>query len=1012
MTSTMKMAESQTNQADSPDGQGGSDASYSNDELTRMLAAFTVGEAEPNGSDVVEDDAALADSLLMQQGNSGIPDPHIPAHNPPRPSMDSIAIRTSNAPAQKPATRPAARRAVVIPGVQPKSAEAEPALEDSQKLNQYDTTADDSSVQEIQPEAVDAELETKRKLRLRNLISEARQTLNEEASESDSMAIEASRFNIKWEKALRQSKKNTDKLCDVITDLGALEDGRSVRMLTSFAHAKQKRVRFATAKALRNIGTPDALNVLLSLLKDPKPEVARAAMIGLVRSANGTTLPPILAYGVTNPSARAGVLRELTRIESPDSVREQLFELAHNDGDELGIIALQGAGRLSDSDSISRIAPFVKHHSPEFRKASLEALIRTKNQQVVRFLNQALNDEDEDVRSVAASGLSQWGSSNTSDRLLKLLRDPSADVRRNAAKSLKDKMKPESAKHVIPVLQKEDDVGILVLLLEALGRSGAKEVSRYIYPFTRRPEHEVRITALSALTKLKDKRAQPALLRLLDDEDPQIRQKAADGVAIKGNKAAIQKLESLLKDDRDVTVRSAAARALGAIGNSAAQPALAQAMYDESTVRCQSVVALKRIGNKSAIPILLERLRDSAPEVRYNAVKALGEFEAKKESEDALRDMIEDPDEMVQRAVHKTLKGFGISISSDLMKRRADNVARKVRSVLPDWKIVVGSLLVVCLGAGGWFGRKALGLTFEKPMLVLEVTDAAISPDGEHVVLLRARGVMDLWSAKTGKLVTRYAPETVPNGILFPVDSNVVHLLGNGSDQVWDLNADSRPQPGSFNFDGLQRVLVSNHDRSAVITASGANGAMPFLWDGERKVTNVKLHPQFNLARTLSPDGTTLGAVNQFNEIGLFALATGEKTASIKLSLADRPGTVTALGYSPDAKKMALGFSYGEVSILDLTTGELNTLKDKGTRVTQLHWMPGQLIAVHASEVTFLPDEGDPETIDISLTNIDRVSVAANSESMLLGDTEARDVIIVDIGTKQVRWTLEGVSEQ
>lgn len=858
----------------------------------------------------------------------------------------------------------------------------------------------------------DDQLQTERRQRLRRLVASARKVLNEQATETQTTAVEPARFEIKWEKALRQSRTDKDSLCSKIAELGELDDPRSVRMLTHFAQAKQKRVRFETAKALRNVGTSDALNLLLSLLKDPKPKVARAAMIGLVRNVNAITLDSILAYGVTGPTARAGLLRELQRLDSPGTVRELLFDSAGNDDGEIGVLALQAAGRLAGTSDVSRIAAFANHHSAEFRRVALEELIRTKNQQVVRFLNQSLSDDDDQVRAIAAAGLSRWSTKNSGDRLLKLIGDPSGEVRRSAARSLRDNMKPAFAKQLLPALQTEQDTNVLVLLIDAVGRSGASGISKDIYPFTRRPGTEVRIAALTALTRLKDKRAQPALVRLLSDSNAFIRQKAVDGLGIKGNTTALDELEQVLKGDREPAVRAAAARAMGTIESVDAERSLSEAMDDESTVRCQAVIALKRIGSLSAVPILLDRLRDSAPEVRYNAVVALGALDARDASRDVLRGMLEDSDEMVQRAVHKTLTEFGVSVSSDLMKRRFQRVARKVKGRLPSLPIVGGITLTVCLVFGVFFARQSLGLTYEKPLLVLDVTDAAISPDGRHVVLVRSRGVLDLWSVQTGKLLTRFAPETAPNGILFPLDSQKVHLLGNGTDRVWDFERETLPQSGTLSFPGVQRVLLTNHDRSTVLTATGPAGT-PLLWDKQRQPASVRLSPEYNLGRAISPDGKQLAGINKFNEIGLFSLPSGKKEAGIRLNLNDRPGTVTSLAFSPDARAIAIGFSFGEVSVLDLGTGELRTLTDKGSRVTRLNWLPDQLVAVHESEVSFFANgEQRSETIAIELNNIDKVSITADGATMLLGDTESRDVVIVDNRTRQVRWTFEGVDNE
>jgi hypothetical protein len=113
----------------------------------------------------------------------------------------------------------------------------------------------------------------------------------------------------------------------------------------------------------------------------------------------------------------------------------------------------------------------------------------------------------------------------------------------------------------------------------------------------------------------------------LDDENPNIRSKAAKLLGEIKYEAAIPGLVKLLEDE-DFNVRSSAASALGAIKSEAAIPALIKSLEDEdSEVRSKAAFALGEIKYEAAIPGLIKLLEDDNSDVRSTAVKILGGIE-------------------------------------------------------------------------------------------------------------------------------------------------------------------------------------------------------------------------------------------------------------------------------------------------------------------------------------------------------------------------------------------------
>jgi len=138
---------------------------------------------------------------------------------------------------------------------------------------------------------------------------------------------------------------------------------------------------------------------------------------------------------------------------------------------------------------------------------------------------------------------------------------------------------------------------------------------------------DVRLRAAVALRKLG---AKDALHDLLSFSDPEIKGMAVTGLAKIGNKESLQDVARLLQDE-DLEVRR---RAAGFMGEVASKEAcnealvwLAEALQDkESAVRCEALKSLGKIKAEEACDLTLQALQDPEWQVRYTAVTTLGEI--------------------------------------------------------------------------------------------------------------------------------------------------------------------------------------------------------------------------------------------------------------------------------------------------------------------------------------------------------------------------------------------------
>lgn len=141
----------------------------------------------------------------------------------------------------------------------------------------------------------------------------------------------------------------------------------------------------------------------------------------------------------------------------------------------------------------------------------------------------------------------------------------------------------------------------------------------------------LRMSAITALEDIRDKRAVPVLIDTLSDRQKYVRPVAARALGKIGDKQAIPALISTLTNDEIAMARGYAACALGNLKAQEAVTTLMKSLLrDESGgVRWSAATALGQIGDKEATSALLSALKDKEQTVRVAAAGALYLLEPK-----------------------------------------------------------------------------------------------------------------------------------------------------------------------------------------------------------------------------------------------------------------------------------------------------------------------------------------------------------------------------------------------
>jgi HEAT repeat protein len=310
------------------------------------------------------------------------------------------------------------------------------------------------------------------------------------------------------------------------------------------------------------------------------------------------------------------------------------------------------AGREASRSSVPALIAKLKDGDPAVRARAIGDIRQIENygakEPALAPVLAALKDEDSTVRAEAAEALPAFRDNvRVLKALVGALRDPSADVRRQAALALvfvgsdggEVTPDPRVMEPLTGALSDEDprvrEAAATSLdttfgtysepgLLDPTVRSRAVDA---LVARLRDDSPQVRIAAASALDPARDPRAVEPLIASLRDREPKVRAAAALGVSRPGDPRAVNPLIAALRD-RDADVRASAVIGLYSVysvgGPQPVAPVVAALGDNEPRVRDWAANILGEMKEKSAVKPLLTALQEPEPRARASAALTLG----------------------------------------------------------------------------------------------------------------------------------------------------------------------------------------------------------------------------------------------------------------------------------------------------------------------------------------------------------------------------------------------------
>lgn len=458
--------------------------------------------------------------------------------------------------------------------------------------------------------------------------------------------------------------------------LGKFGDPRAIDPLIAALNRKGNStafVRKCAADALGKFKTPRTIDSLIAALKDPNRDVqshvagalreigtplAVDALIDAMRAKLASTPKPSILDGGDFES-------ELRRITNPQAVDPLLVALKDFRTTRVREIAALALGNIKDPRAIDPLVEALKDEQEDVRAKAAEALGKIKNPRAVDPLIAALKDESWDVRGNVVVALRQIGVPSVwepwitavGDSLIFTLENEKSIALLSAAIAARKIKDPRTVGPLISLLQ---DDRVRNWAIEALGEiKDPRAVDPLIF-WLKDPRRFSDSYAARALGKIGDLRAVDALIAARRNEKdiyPLAAHLSSSDAALMGFKSPemVNSMIAALKSGNE-EVQKTAARVLGNIGDSRGVDPLISVLKESKSdaVRFYAAFALGRIGDPRAVDALSEALRDKESDVRGIAAQGLAKIRSPR-AVDLLISALKDEKDEVQEVAASTL---------------------------------------------------------------------------------------------------------------------------------------------------------------------------------------------------------------------------------------------------------------------------------------------------------------------------------------------------------------------
>ena len=418
------------------------------------------------------------------------------------------------------------------------------------------------------------------------------------------------------------------------------KDARAGETLYKQLLGKRDAVASAAIEALDELGDD---GTRIKALKDEKVSTDRQLQLArdLGRSKDAKTSVAGHAFLAANAPEReaARSISQLAAASSPEA-RQAAEDFLTDKIDWRRAAAAQGLATRNDPASIPAISAALKKHSGDeeleqagyaimlsqplstifeqtsardnftqrfaYRALGARAAQEKAGKKVFDTLQKGSSSSDPLIRGASARALGALASPESAKILEGLVKDKSADVRRDVAIAIGEL---ESGQLIDPLVAYLDDKSpaVVAASIDSLGKRKEALAWERIKAYAESKDPLIRAAALRGLARLTSRSDEQTVQEVIgtlsgavNDKNPEVRKRAIEQLGTFKHELAVLSIAAQLQA-KEVDVRVAAIRALGTTGYPTATPLVTDALDDPNPeVRRAAVLAVGDLGDKSA----------------------------------------------------------------------------------------------------------------------------------------------------------------------------------------------------------------------------------------------------------------------------------------------------------------------------------------------------------------------------------------------------------------------------
>lgn len=319
--------------------------------------------------------------------------------------------------------------------------------------------------------------------------------------------------------------------------------------------------------------------------------------------------------------------------------------------------------KFPGADIPQNIVKFAKSTNDAVRLALAKALSANPNEISFGALKDLLDDADENIRRSAVAGVAKMLSFDGAlTALIRKFKDINGHVRREACLAMKNSSSEQLIEPLFNVVNTEPYGDVREAAASVLALRKDPEITGKLLEMLDSDNSRIRETISKTIWQCGSIRAVESLISKLNDKEWRVIVNSCNSLENTKDLKSIFPLKELLKNS-DWQIRIAALSALRAFNSKELKQFFIPLLADENPqVAKLAVIALSEIGDKQLGSDLEKHINHPKWEVRYQIVKALGNFKAQNSVEALIKIAEKDPNNAVRFCAIEAMA----SIESDL----------------------------------------------------------------------------------------------------------------------------------------------------------------------------------------------------------------------------------------------------------------------------------------------------------------------------------------------------------